>query len=57
VNDPNISADLNSINHAASVSSIPERYFEHAAVNALELNGLALSDLPPSAAIVSALSM
>jgi hypothetical protein len=30
VNNPNISADLNSIEHAESVSSMPERYFEHA---------------------------
>ncbi len=56
VNDPNISADFNSIEYSESVSSMSESYFEHAAPST-PLNGLALSDLLPSAAIVSALSI
>ncbi|HYA42636.1 MAG TPA: hypothetical protein VEF34_15130 [Syntrophobacteraceae bacterium] len=56
VNNPKIITDLNGVDHPECITSMLNRDFEHAAVNALD-KGLALSDLSPSAAIVRALSM
>ena len=55
VDHPYISADLDGIENTESIPFALQRNFEHAAVNALD--GLALSDLLPSAAIVSAASI
>jgi len=48
VDDPNISADLNSVDDPESVPSMPERDFEHAAVNALERLGFVRFTVPGS---------
>ncbi|MDD5277932.1 MAG: hypothetical protein PHR16_17905 [Methylovulum sp.] len=49
---PNIRINLDGVEGTESIAAMLKRNLEHAT-----LNGFALSDLPPSAAIVSASSM
>jgi len=52
---PNIRINLDGVEGAESIAAMLKRNLEHATINTLD--GFALSDLPPSAAIVSASSM